>query len=81
MYSCVVIQYLVDLNAPLFEFKVKAKLQVGLVEPPMLVVTVLREDLPNMAPFYILTAVSKGPWLRYILPPLECQLLQVPEDI
>ena len=59
----------------------QAKLQVGLVEPPMLVVMVLRKDLTNMAPFYKLTVVSKGPWLRYMVPPVECQLLKVLEHI
>jgi hypothetical protein len=43
-----VVQNLIDLNAPLFEFWIKAVLQVGLVEPPMVVVTVIGEDLPNM---------------------------------
>jgi hypothetical protein len=30
-------------------------------------VVIFGEDLSNVAPFYIFTVVSKGPWLRYIL--------------
>jgi hypothetical protein len=47
----VVVQNLVDLDAPLFEFQVEAILQVGLAKPPVLVVVVFGEDLSNMAPF------------------------------
>jgi hypothetical protein len=65
----------------MFKFWVKAELQVYLVEPLMLVVTVLSVDLSNMEPFYVFVVVCKGPWLRYIFPPLECQLLWVPKDL
>jgi hypothetical protein len=47
----------------------------------MFVVAVFGEGLPNVAPFYIFATVSKGPWLQYILPSLECQLLRVLEDM
>ena len=63
MYGPVVVQNLVDLNAPLLEFVVEAILQVGLTELPVLIVAIFREDLPNVAPFYIFTAINKGPWL------------------
>jgi hypothetical protein len=65
---------LVYLDAPSLEFLVAAILQVGLAKPPMLVVAIFREDLPNVAPFYIFTTVSKGPWLRYVLLASEGQL-------
>jgi hypothetical protein len=66
-----VLQNLVDLDAPLLEFRVKAVLQVGLAKPPVLVVAIFGEDLPNVVPFYIFTAISQGPWLWYILPTSE----------
>jgi hypothetical protein len=72
---------LVDLDALLFEFRVEAILQVGLTEPPVLFVAVFPKDLSNMAPFYIFTAVSKGPWLQYILPAPEGQLLWISKDM
>jgi hypothetical protein len=59
-----VVQNLVDLDASLLEFHVEAVLQVGLAKPPVLVVAIFGEDLPNVAPFYIFTAVSQGPWLQ-----------------
>jgi hypothetical protein len=74
MYGSMVVENLVDLDA-LFEFWIEAVLQVGLTEPPMVVVMVFRKDLSNMAPLYVLTAISKGPWFLYILPTFECQLL------
>jgi hypothetical protein len=72
MHGCMVVQNLVDLDALLFEFWIEAVLQVGLVEPLMLVVAVFREDLPNVAPF---ATVIEDPWLRYIFPAPECQPL------
>jgi hypothetical protein len=77
----VVVQNLVDLDAPLLEFRVKAVLQVGLAKPLGVVVAIFGEDLPNVAPFYILTAVSQGPWLWYILPASEGQLFGVSKDM
>jgi hypothetical protein len=65
----------------LFEFWIEVVLQVGFAIPSMLVVAVFEEDLPNVAPFYILAIVSEGPWLWYIFPAPECQLLQVLEDM
>jgi hypothetical protein len=56
-----VVQNLVDLDASLLEFRVEAILQVGLAKPPVLVVAIFGEDLPNVAPFYIFIAVSQGP--------------------
>jgi hypothetical protein len=47
----------------------------------MLVVAIFGEDLSNVAPFYIFTAVNKGPWLRYVLPASEGQLFQISKDI
>jgi hypothetical protein len=73
----VVVQNLVDLDAPLLEFCVEAILQVGLAKPLVLVVAIFEEDLPNVAPFYIFTAVNKGPWLRCILLASEGQLFQI----
>ena len=58
----VVVRNLVYLDAPLLEFHVKVVLQVGLLKPPVLVVANFGEDLPNVAPFYIFTIVSQGPW-------------------
>jgi hypothetical protein len=81
MHGHVVVQNLVDLDAPLFEFRVKAILQVGLVEPPVLVVAVFRKDLPNVVPFYIFTAVNKVPWLRYLLLASKGQLLRISKDM
>jgi hypothetical protein len=72
---------LVDLDAPLFEFRVEAVLQVGLAKPPVLVVAIFGEDLPNVAPFYIFTAVSQGPWLWYILPASESQFFEISKDM
>jgi hypothetical protein len=72
---------LVDLNAPLLEFRVEAILQVGLAKPPVLVVAIFGEDLPNVVPFYIFTAVSKGPWLQYVLLASEGQLFQISKDM
>jgi hypothetical protein len=63
VHGLVVVQNVVYLDAPSLEFLVAAILQVGLAEPPMLVVAIFGEDLPNVAPLYIFTAVSKGPWL------------------
>jgi hypothetical protein len=42
----------------LLEFHIKAILQVGLAKPPVLVVTIFGEDLPNVAPFYIFSQQS-----------------------
>jgi hypothetical protein len=81
MDELVVVQNLVDLDALLLEFRVEAVLQVGLAKPPVLVVAIFGEDLPNVAPFYILTAVSQGPWLWYILPPSEGQLFGISKDM
>ena len=67
-----VVQNLVDPNTSLFEFYIELVLQVRLTEPSMLVVAFSREDLPDVAPLYIFATVSKGPWLRYIFPTLEC---------
>jgi hypothetical protein len=39
------------------------------------------EDLPDVEPFYIFATVNKGPWLQYIFPAPECQLLQVSKDM
>jgi hypothetical protein len=58
-----VVQNLVDLDVSLFEFWIEAVFQVGLAEPPMLVVEFFGEDLPNVVPFYIFAIVSKGSWL------------------
>jgi hypothetical protein len=80
-FLCMVVQNLVDLDALLFEFWIKVVLQVDLAEPPMLVVAVFGKDLSNVAPFYIFAIVSEGPWLRYIFPVPECQLLRVSEDM
>jgi hypothetical protein len=77
----VAVQNLVDLDVPLLEFHVKAVLQVGLAKPPVLVVAIFGEDLPNVAPLYILTAVSQGPWLWYILPASEGQLFRISKDM
>jgi hypothetical protein len=77
----VVVQNLVDLDAPLLEFRVEAILQVGLAKPPVLVVAIFGEDLPNVAPFYILTTVSQGPWLWYILLASEGQLFGISKDM
>jgi hypothetical protein len=63
VHGPVVVQNLVYLDAPLLEFLITAILQVGLIEPLILVVAIFGEDLPNVAPFYIFTVVSKGPWL------------------
>jgi hypothetical protein len=76
-----VVQNLVDLDASLLEFCVETVLQVGLAKPPMLVVAIFGEDLPNVAPFYIFTAVSQGPWLWYILPASEGQLFGISKDM
>jgi hypothetical protein len=48
-----VVQNLVDLDASLLEFRVEAVLQVGLAKPPVHVVAIFGEDLPNVAPFPI----------------------------
>ena len=45
----------------------------------MLVVAFFGEDLSNVAPFYILATINKGPWLRYIFPTSKNQLFQVSE--
>ena len=63
MHSCMVVQNLVDLNALLFEFWMEVVLQVGLAEPPMLIVAFFGEDLSNVSPFNIFAIVNKGPWL------------------
>jgi hypothetical protein len=81
MDELVVVQNLVDLDALLLEFHVEAVLQVGLAKPLVLVVAIFGEDLPNVAPFYILTAVSQGPWLWYILPASEGQLFGISKDM
>jgi hypothetical protein len=47
----------------------------------VLVVVVFGEDLSNVVPFYIFSAVIKGPWLEYILLALECQLLWISKDM
>jgi hypothetical protein len=72
---------LVDLDAPLLEFCVEAVLQVGLAKPLVLVVAIFGEDLPNVAPFYIFSAISQGPWLWYILPAFEGQLFGILKDM
>jgi hypothetical protein len=76
-----VIQNLVDLDASLLEFCVEVVLQVGLAKPPVLVVAIFGKDLPNVAPFYIFTAVSQGPWLWYILLASEGQLFGILKDM
>jgi hypothetical protein len=76
-----VVQNLVYLDAPSLEFLVVAILQVGLAKPLMLIVTIFGEDLPNVAPFYIFTVISKGPWLRYILPTSKGQLFRISKDM
>jgi hypothetical protein len=76
-----VVQNLVDLNTSLFEFCIDAVLQVRLAEPPMLIVEFFRKDLPDVALLHIFATVSKGPWLRYIFPTPECQLLWVSMDM
>jgi hypothetical protein len=76
-----VVQNLVDLDASLLEFRIEAVFQVGLAKPPVLVVAIFAEDLPNVAPFYIFTAVSQGPWLWYILPTSESQLFGISKDM
>jgi hypothetical protein len=81
VHGPVVVQNLVYLDAPSLEFLVAAILQVGFAKPPMLVVAIFGEDLPNMAPFYIFTTVSKGPWLRYVLPASEGQLFRISKDM
>jgi hypothetical protein len=81
MHGPVVVQNLVDLDALLLEFRVEKKLQVGLAKPPVLVVVIFGEDLPNVAPFYIFTAVSKGPWLWYVLPASKGQLFRILKDM
>jgi hypothetical protein len=63
MDKLLIVQNLIDLDAPLLEFRVEAVLQVGLAKPPVLVVAIFGEDLPNVAPFYIFTTISQGPWL------------------
>jgi hypothetical protein len=70
-----------SLDVPLLEFHVEAVLLVGLAKPPVLVVALFGEDLPNVAPFYILTAVSQGPWLWYILPAFEGQLFGISKEM
>ena len=77
MHTLLVVQNLVYLDAPLFEFCIEAILQVGLAKPLVLVVAIFGEDLSNVAPFYIFIAVSKGPWLRYILPAFEGQFFGI----
>jgi hypothetical protein len=47
----------------------------------MLVVAIFGEDLPNVAPLYIFTVVSKGPWFRYVLPASEGQLFRISKDM
>jgi hypothetical protein len=81
VHGPVVVQNLEDLDAPLLEFLIEAILQVGLAKPPVLVVAIFGEDLPKVAPFYIFPAVSKGPWLRYVLPASEGQLLWISKDM
>ena len=58
-----VVQNLVYPDAPLLEFCVEAILQVGLSKPPVLVVEIFGDDLPNVAPFYTFPAISQGPRL------------------
>jgi hypothetical protein len=72
-----VVQNLVDPMHCCLNFAV---LQVSLVEPPK-VVTVFKEDLSFMAPFYVFTTVNNGSWLQYILPAPKCQLLRILEDM
>jgi hypothetical protein len=48
VHKLLVVQNLVDLNAPLLEFRVEAILQVGFAKPPVLVVAIFREDLSNV---------------------------------
>jgi hypothetical protein len=76
-----VIQNLVYLNAPLLEFRVEAIFQVGLAKPPVLVVAIFGKDLSNVAPFYIFTTGSKGPWLQYIFLASKGQLFGISKYI
>jgi hypothetical protein len=62
-------------------FSSRQYFRFGLAKPPMLVVAIFGEDLPNVAPFYIFTAVSKGPWLQYVLPTFEGQLFRISKDM
>jgi hypothetical protein len=80
VHGPVVVQNLVYLDAPSLEFFIVAILQVGLAKPPMLVVAIFGEDLSNVAPFYIFTAVGKDPWFRYVLPASEGQLFRILKD-
>jgi hypothetical protein len=81
VHGLVVVQNFVYLDASSLEFLVAAILQVGLAKLPMLVVAIFGEDLPNVVPFYIFIAVSKGPWLRYILLSSESQLFWISKDM
>jgi hypothetical protein len=81
VHGLVVVQNLVYLYAASLEFLVTAILQVGLTKPSMLIVAIFGKDLPNVAPLYIFIAVSKGPWLRYILPASEGQFFQISKDM
>ena len=76
-----VVQNFVYLNASLLQICVKAILQVGFGEPLVLIVAIFKEDLPNVAPFYIFIAVSQGPWLQYILPASEIQFFGILKDM
>jgi hypothetical protein len=81
VHKLLVVQNLVDLNALLLEFHIEAVLQVGLAKPPVLVVAIFEKDLPNVAPFYIFTAASQGPWLWYTLLASEGQLFGISKDM
>ena len=72
-----VVENLVDLDASLDEFWIEAILQVCLVESLMLVVAFFKEDLSNVATFYIFATISKGPQLRYIFLAFECQFFGI----
>ena len=72
---------MVYLDAALLEFRIEAIFQVRLGKPLVLVVTLFGEDLPDVAPFYIITAVIQAPRLWYILPAPEGQLLWVSKDM
>jgi hypothetical protein len=81
VHKLLVVQNLVYLNALLLEFHIEAVLQVGLAKPPVLVVAIFEKDLPNVAPFYIFTAASQGPWLWYTLLASEGQLFGISKDM
>jgi hypothetical protein len=72
-----IIQHLEHLNASVRELIVKAMFQICLVEASMKVMSLFREDLVNVAPLDVIGAVIISPWIRHVLPPLECKLGRV----